>query len=56
MMLQSSSPEVFEILDRGVTAGSNGFDVTVRAQLTAEDVEALYAYARQTMGGDDTEA
>ncbi len=53
MMLQSNSPDVFQILDRSITAGSNGFDVTVRAELSIEDIEALYAFARTIMGDSD---
>ena len=53
MMLQSNSPEIFEILDRGVTAGSSGRDVTIRANLTMADLEALRDYAKTTMGETD---
>lgn len=53
MMLQSNEPEIFEIIDRGVTAGSSGYDVTVRAQLTVEQLERLRQFARRTMSGEE---
>jgi len=49
MMLQSNQPEIFDIIDRGVTAGSSGYDVTVRAQLTLEQIEQLQSFAREAM-------
>ncbi len=49
MMLQSRSPEVFAILDKNVRAGSSGRDVTVRADLTMEQIEQLYRFARSTL-------
>ncbi|NKB89398.1 MAG: hypothetical protein GKS06_14355 [Acidobacteria bacterium] len=45
MMLQSNSPEIFEILDNNIDTGSRGRDVTVNADLSIEDLEALRAYA-----------
>lgn len=45
MMLQSNSPEVFNILDSKIQTGSRGRDVTVRADLTIEDLETLRNYA-----------
>lgn len=45
MMLQGNSPEVFEILDRGVEAGSSGRDVTVNALLSMDDIRVLRDYA-----------
>lgn len=50
MMLQSRTPEIFEILDRGVRAGSSGRDVTVSADLSMADIEALRQYAEKTIG------
>jgi hypothetical protein len=49
MMLQSNQPEIFEIIDQGMTAGSSGFDVTVRARLTMEQIERLRRFAEETM-------
>lgn len=49
MMLQSNQPEVFAILDRGVTAGSSGYDVTVKATLSTEDLTALRVFAENAM-------
>lgn len=49
MMLQSSNPDVFAIVDRSIKAGSSGQDVTVRAQLSIEDIEKLQEFARTTM-------
>lgn len=48
MMLQKNSPEIFEILDSSVSAGSSGRDVTVRADLSMEDLQALRDFARTT--------
>lgn len=56
MMLQSRSPEIFEILDRGVTAGSSGRDVTIRANLSMADLETLTEYAKSQVGDEGTEA
>ncbi len=54
MMLQSNSPEVFEILDNDVKAGSSGRDVTIKAQLTMEDIQTLQNFARDAMSeGED---
>lgn len=50
MMLQSGSPEIFAILDRGIQAGSSGQDVTVRAELTMDDLQTLREFARKTVG------
>ena len=50
MMLQSNTPEIFEIFDRGIRAGSSGRDVTIRAELTVEDMETLRDFAVTTMG------
>lgn len=56
MMLQSNQPELFGILDRGVTAGSSGFDVTVKATLSVEDLTALREFAKEAMSpGNDQE-
>jgi hypothetical protein len=55
MMLQSNSPEIFAILDRGVRAGSSGQDVTVRADLSMDDLRALGAFARETTQSDGPE-
>lgn len=48
MMIQGSDPDVFAILDRGITAGSSGRDVTLRADLSIADLEALRDYAHKT--------
>ncbi len=48
MMIQGSDPDVFAILDRGITAGSSGRDVTLRANLSIADLETLSNYARTT--------
>lgn len=48
MMLQSNSPEIFAILDESVRAGSSGQDVTVRADLSMEELRALREFARKT--------
>jgi hypothetical protein len=55
MMLQSNEPEIFKIIDEGVTAGSSGYDVTVRARLTVEQLETLRQFARKTMSDDESE-
>ena len=56
MMIQGSDPEVFSILDRGINAGSSGRDVTLRAELSFADLEALRDYAHKmfadSMGGE----
>lgn len=56
MMLQSSEPEIFQIIDQGVTAGSSGYDVTLRARLTVEQLETLQQFARKTMSGEEGDA
>ena len=48
MMIQGSDPDVFSILDRGITAGSSGRDVTLRADLSIDDLETLRDYAHKT--------
>lgn len=48
MMVQSNAPEIFQILDRGVRAGSSGRDVTVRADLSVAELEQLRAYLERT--------
>ena len=48
MMIQGNNPDVFAILDRGITAGSSGRDVTLRANLSIGDLEILSKYARAT--------
>ena len=53
MMLQSSSPAVFEILDRGIETGSRGRDVTIDAQLTMEDLRVLREYADTVIDTDE---
>ncbi len=53
MMLQSNSPEVFEILDRGIETGSRGHDVTINARLTIEDLRALREYANTMIDSDN---
>ncbi len=53
MMLQSSDPGVFEILDRGIETGSRGRDVTIDAQLTMEDLRALSEYADTVIDSDE---
>ena len=50
MMIQGSDPDVFAILDRGITAGSSGRDVTLRANLSIADLEALRDYAYKAFG------
>ncbi len=50
MMIQGSDPDVFAILDRGITAGSSGRDVTFRADLSISDLEALRDYAHKAFG------
>ena len=40
---------MFAILDKNVRAGSSGRDVTVRADLTMEQIEQLYRFARSTL-------
>ena len=50
MMLQSNDPALFEILDAGVEAGSNGQDVTVRAELSLEDIQAIQAFVETQFG------
>ncbi len=52
MMLQSSSPGVFEILDRGIETGSRGRDVTIDATLTMDDLRVLREYADSMMNSD----
>jgi len=49
MMLQSNSPEVFEILDRGIETGSRGHDVTIDAELSLDDLRALREYANTVL-------
>lgn len=53
MMLQSSSPGVFEILDRGIETGSRGHDVTIDATLTMDDLRVLREYADSMMNSDE---
>lgn len=53
MMLQSSSPGVFEILDRGIETGSRGRDVTIDATLTMDDLRVLREYADSMMNSDE---
>jgi len=53
MMLQSNSPEVFEILDRGIETGSRGHDVTINAELSIDDLRALREYAETVIDSDD---
>ena len=48
MMIQGNNPDVFSILDRGIKAGSSGRDVTLRADLSIADLEALRDYAHET--------
>ncbi len=47
MMIQGSDPDVFSILDTSISAGSSGRDVTLRADLSIADLEALRDYARE---------
>lgn len=54
MMLQSNQPEIFAIVDRGVTAGSNGFDVTVKASLNIDELRALRDFAGKAMSPEGT--
>lgn len=58
MMLQNSSPDVFEILDRGIETGSRGRDVTIEAHLTIDDLRVLRDYADTVIGpnaGDESQ-
>lgn len=55
MMLQSNSPDVFEILDRGIETGSRGRDVTIDATLSMDDLRALRDYA-DTMLDSESES
>lgn len=48
MMVQSNAPEIFAIIDSGVSAGSSGRDVTIRAELTIAEIEQLRAYLETT--------
>lgn len=54
MMLQSNQPEVFAILDRGITAGSSGYDVTIKAALSIDDLRALRDFAKNAMSEEGT--
>jgi hypothetical protein len=56
MMLQSNNPAVFEILDRSIETGSRGRDVTINADLSIEDLEALRAYAESMLSADGAES
>jgi len=52
MMLQNNTPDVFEILDRGIETGSRGRDVTIDATLTIEDLRVLREYANSMIDSD----
>ena len=41
IMLQQSQPEMFDILDRGITVGRDDRTVHIEADLSAADIEAL---------------
>ena len=47
IMLQQNQPEMFSILDRGITVGQDDRTVHIEARLTAADIEALRLMAEE---------
>ena len=48
MMLQQSQPELLEIIDRGISVGSDDRNVHIQADLTEADLEVLRRLAEET--------
>lgn len=47
MMLQSEQPEVFQILDRGISVGADDRTFSIDANLTEEDIDTLRALTEE---------
>lgn len=49
MMIQEQQPEIFSILDQGITVGAEGRELRLQVQLTEPQIEALRQFAEEQM-------